>query len=75
MGQAHQALAFTIELDPADNDPQEFALAEGNILDCFRQNIRGALAAISAPVNVLETQDAVRSFLGWPVYNAGNQVP
>jgi hypothetical protein len=75
MAQAHQANSFTIELDPDDNDVQEFQLDEDEILNVFRQNIRGALAAISAPVNVQEAQNAVNSFIGWNVFNAGNQVP
>jgi hypothetical protein len=75
MTQAYQTLAFTVELDPSDNDGEDFELAENRILNCFRQNIRGALAAIRAPVNQQEAQDAVNSFLGWPVFNAGNQVP
>jgi hypothetical protein len=75
MTQDHQALAFTVELDPGDEDPEEFELPEDQILNVFRQNIRGALAAISAPVNALEAQRAVNSYIGWNVYNAGNQVP
>jgi Zinc carboxypeptidase len=73
--EAHQARAFTVELDPALRDPIEFELPENQILDVFRRNIRGALAAIWAPVRQREVNQVVNLFTTWTVYNRGNQVP
>jgi hypothetical protein len=73
--QAHQARAYTVELDPGLGDPIEFELPQTDILDVFRRNIRGALTAIWAPVSQRETQQVVNVFTPWNVYNRGNQLP
>jgi Zinc carboxypeptidase len=71
----HQARAFTIELDPAHNDPVAFQLPETQIQDVFETNIRGALAAIEAPVNHVANMVTRATYLPWAVHGAGNQVP
>jgi hypothetical protein len=38
--------AFTVELDPARDDPDKFVLREDRIMSVFERNIRGALALI-----------------------------
>lgn len=73
--QTHQARAFTIELDPAANDPAEFELPENQIQPVFETNIRGALAAIAAPTGLASVLAVTNAFAPWAVHGAGNQVP
>ena len=74
--QRHQARAFTIELDPSGNLGRSgFVLAEGQIQTVFEKNILGALAAITAPLTDLETQQVTASFQAWNVTGLGNQAP
>jgi len=81
--QLHDSQAFTIELDPSLAVPNGWLLDEGQICDVFERNIRGALAALSAPqhppqdpvvANQLYTQ-IVNRFLGWNVVGRGNRLP
>jgi hypothetical protein len=74
--QAHQARAFTIELDPSGLlGNAGFALPEIHIQAVFEKNIRGALAALAAP-DGLPAAQAIRNTLAlWAVHGAGNQVP
>jgi hypothetical protein len=76
----HQARAFTIELDPADPPGGNlglagFALAENQIQAVFETNIRGALAAISAPPGRAATTASWNAYRLWNVYGQGNRVP
>ncbi len=80
--QQHQARAFTIELDPQIGNQIAFRLPEGDICGVFEKNIRGALAALAAPLNPANIQVAqqfyahiLQEFLGWDVYGRGNRLP
>ena len=90
MAQQNQSRAFTVEVDPTNNPPpvpfsQGFELPQGSILAMFRKNIRGALAAIAAPIPAttwygrLARRQVIganaNTYLGWNVYNRGNQLP
>jgi hypothetical protein len=82
MAYAHNAAAFTVELDPVDDDVDEntpgFLLPEDQIMGCFEANIRGALAAIAAPgpaAGQLQIDTAMGQFGTWDVYGRGNQLP
>jgi Zinc carboxypeptidase len=76
----HQARSFTVELDPAGANPG-FLLPETQIRGVFESNIRGALAALSAPLpdnspmKLLVLQVALNRYLGWNVYGRGNRLP
>jgi Zinc carboxypeptidase len=77
-GQAQQARALTIELDPADKDqnPEEaFQLPEDQIMGVFEANIRGALMAVAAPASVYAAYQALEELRIWNVYGRGNQLP
>jgi len=83
--QAHQARAFTIELDPAWGTVNGFQIFAHQIQDIFEKNIRGALAAIAAPaqpanihaarVQRLPILATMVDLLTWNVFNRGNQLP
>jgi hypothetical protein len=73
--QAHLAKAFTVELDPATQAAGGFQLPENQILDVFRQNIRGALAAIRAAGSPPDAVAGTTFLAPWNVFNSGNQVP
>jgi zinc carboxypeptidase len=83
--QQHQARAFTIELDPPQNNPIAFQLPEADIQTVFEKNIRGALAALAAPARPGNWFTAglqgfpmgftMLQFLTWNVYGRGNQLP
>jgi hypothetical protein len=76
----HQARAFTVELDPRSDDPG-FLLPQARIQGVFETNIRGALAALSAPVpgDTPATRRQLRAALAryttWNVYGRGNRLP
>jgi hypothetical protein len=71
---SHQARSFTIELDPGRDDPAGFQLDEVHIQAVFETNIRGALAAIAAPVSAAQAHEVYLELDSWPVYTRGNQV-
>jgi Zinc carboxypeptidase len=83
--QAHQARAFTIELDPARGTVNGFQISANDIQDVFEKNIRGALAAIAAPaqpanihaarVQRLPILATMLDLMTWNVFNRGNQLP
>jgi Zinc carboxypeptidase len=80
--QMHQSRAFTIELDPPRTVPNGWLLAENQICGVFEKNIRGALAAIAAPLNPAGAERAKRVydqilkvFQSWNVYGRGNRLP
>ena len=80
--QAHQSQAFTIELDPTLEVEDGWLLPEGKICGVFEKNIRGALAALAAPLNPGNPYAAeqiyaqiLKKFLSWNVYDRGNQLP
>jgi Zinc carboxypeptidase len=80
----HDARAFTVELDPEEEDPG-FLLPETKIMACFETNIRGALAAIAwpnpaaLPREMILRQELFAGILNkyqrWKVYGLGNQLP
>jgi hypothetical protein len=74
----HQARAFTVELDPTgvpNPGAAGFALPENQIQSVFETNIRGALAAISAPATAPAARRVRNRYQLWAVHGAGNQVP
>lgn len=77
--QQRQARAFTIELDTAGQPGPGggFLTQPGQIQAIFEKNIRGALAAITAPVGPVAPGQvtAQYAYANWPVVNHGNQVP
>jgi Zinc carboxypeptidase len=80
--QQHQSQAFTIELDPSLAVKDGWLLSEDQICGVFEKNIRGALAALSAPRNPASLDDAqqlyaqvVQKFLTWHVSGSGNLLP
>jgi hypothetical protein len=74
--QVHQANAFTIELDSSGSAGlQAFALPEAKIQAVFEGNIRGALAAITAPTTPLLAATYASVYASWKVKNRGNRVP
>jgi hypothetical protein len=88
MAREFQARAFSIELDPAwdGGSFDGFMLPEDQIITVFEKNIRGALAAISAPrpagtsqLSVLRRSTKITKttvqFLRWNVYGRGNGLP
>jgi len=88
LAQLNQSRAFTVEVDPPlypNPGNAGFMLDQTSILAMFRKNIRGALAAIAAPVAATtwygrldrrrQINASSNTFLGWNVYNRGNQLP
>jgi hypothetical protein len=73
--QQHQARAFTIELDPVHGTAGGFVLPQNQIQAVFEKNIRGALAAIAAPVGNVREQQIRARFQAWNVSGRGNQIP
>jgi hypothetical protein len=80
--QAHLSRAFTIELDPTQDDWFAWQLPEDYICGVFEKNIRGALAALAAPLNPHNDvatrrayQQILDEFTPWAVYGRGNQLP
>ncbi len=78
--------AFTIELDPKEDNPG-FNLPQEKIMSVFEKNIRGALGLIAgAAINLDVTAGSwntqhfintafVRRFANWNVFGRGNQLP
>ena len=88
LAQFNQSRAFTIEVDPRlypNPGSAGFMLDQTSILAMFRKNIRGALAAIAAPVSATTWYGRINrqwqigassnTFRGWDVYRCGNQLP
>jgi Zinc carboxypeptidase len=87
--QLYQSRAFTIELDPQQSVQNGWLLPEDQICGVFEKNIRGALAAIAAPLKpagttadptgILRVQRIydriVKVFTTWNVYGRGNRLP
>ncbi|HKQ76135.1 MAG TPA: M14 family zinc carboxypeptidase [Blastocatellia bacterium] len=76
---ARKPYAFTIELDPEyGNEAVGFDLPEGEILNTFRKNIRGALALIACAGKDIDrdrTPLCCGQFADWQVFNRGNILP
>lgn len=90
LAQQHQSRAFTVEVDPTNLPPPDpfwegFLSPQDTILQTFQKNIRGALAALAAPLPAtnwfsrLARRHVINAnagtYLPWDVYNHGNQLP